>query len=93
MNVHGDAYDYSLITEYKNDRIRYPIRCKKHDYVFLQTFNNHIKGKQGCPICGREKCAKSREMSFEKYVELAKEFGYNSNIGVNNGSSTIYKKL
>ena len=70
-NVHGDAYAYSLITEYKNDRIRYPIRCKKHDYVFLQTFNNHIKGKQGCPICGREKCAKTREMSFDKYVELA----------------------
>lgn len=69
--VHGDEYDYSLITEYKNDRTPYPIRCKKHDYVFPQTFNNHIKGKQGCPICGREKCAKSREMSFEKYVELA----------------------
>ena len=28
--VHGDKYDYSLITEYKNDRIRYPIICPEH---------------------------------------------------------------
>ena len=71
IKVHGDKYDYSLITEYKNDRVSYPIRCKKHDHVFYQAFNNHIKGKQGCPICGRERCDKERQMTFEEYVEQA----------------------
>lgn len=41
-------------------------------------------------------CTQTELDSKEKYfIELyqAKEFGYNSNIGVNNGYSTIYKKL
>lgn len=50
IKVHGERYDYSLITDYKNDRIKYPIICTKHG-VFYQTFNNHIKNKQGCPLC------------------------------------------
>ncbi|MDE6285217.1 MAG: hypothetical protein K2M17_05670, partial [Bacilli bacterium] len=37
--IHGDAYDYSLIGKYKNDRIKYPIKCKKHNTIFYQTFN------------------------------------------------------
>lgn len=71
--IHGEKYDYSLITEYKNDRIPYPIKCKKHDHIFYQTFNNHIKGKQGCPLCGRERCDTSRKMTFEEYVDLASQ--------------------
>lgn len=50
IKIHGDKYDYSLITEYKNDRIKYPILCPQHG-IFYQTFNNHIKAKQGCPLC------------------------------------------
>ena len=71
VEIHGDKYDYSLIKDYKNDRVKYPIRCKKHDVIFYQTFNNHIKGKQGCPICGREKSNSERKMTFEEYVEIA----------------------
>jgi hypothetical protein len=68
--VHGDKYDYSLITEYKNDRISYPIICPIHG-VFYQAFNNHIKAKQGCPICGREKCDTDRQMTTEEFIEKA----------------------
>lgn len=68
--VHGDKYDYSLITEYKNDRIKYPIICPIHG-IFYQTFNNHIQGEQGCPRCGRKKCDESRILSFEEFVERA----------------------
>lgn len=70
INIHGDKYDYSLITEYKNDRIKYPIICKEHG-VFYQTFNNHIKGKQGCPKCGRISCDNLRKMTFEQFKEKA----------------------
>lgn len=68
--VHGDKYDYSEIKNYKNDRIKYPIICKQHG-TFYQTFNNHIKFKQGCPICGREKCDDARRFTFEDFVERA----------------------
>jgi very-short-patch-repair endonuclease len=68
--VHDNLYDYSLVNDYKNDRIKYPIICKKHG-VFHQTFNNHIKFKQGCPICGREKCDNERKLSFGEFLERA----------------------
>ncbi len=70
--VHGDKYDYSMLTEYKNDRIKYPIICPEHG-VFYQTMNNHIKGKQGCPVCGRIKCGSERLMTTEEWVQRARE--------------------
>ena len=69
--VHGDKYDYSLITEYKNDRIRYPIICPEHG-VFPQTMNNHIKGKQGCPKCGRITAAEKTRYTQEEYLNKVK---------------------
>lgn len=69
-DVHNYKYDYSLIKEYKNDRIKYPIICPEHG-EFMQTFNNHIKGKQGCPICGRMQCDKNRTDTFEDFVNKA----------------------
>lgn len=77
--VHGDKYDYSLITEYKNDRIKYQIICHEKDEkgnehgIFRQTMNNHIKGKQGCPICGKISSAEHRKLTFEEIVERSKE--------------------
>lgn len=71
--IHGDKYDYSQIKEYKNDRIPYPIRCKIHDYTFMQNFNNHINFKHGCPICGIEKCAESRRYTLQEWIDIATE--------------------
>lgn len=68
--VHGGKYDYSLITEYKNDRIKYPIICPEHG-VFYQAFNNHIKAKQGCPICGRRTADRNRTIPFNEFKERA----------------------
>lgn len=50
--LHGDKYDYSLITEYKNTYSKVPIICKEHG-VFIQTANSHLNGC-GCPSCGVE---------------------------------------
>ena len=68
--IHGDKYDYSKITSYKNDREKYIIICPLHG-EFEQTFNRHIKGKQGCPICGRELCDKKRTMTREQFIDKA----------------------
>lgn len=81
--VHDNKYDYSLITTYKNDKIKYPIICPEHG-IFNQTMNNHIKGKQGCPICGREKCNEAHRDTFEDFVAKARlvhddKYDYNDN--------------
>ena len=68
--VHNFKYDYSLIKEYKNDREKLPIICKEHG-VFYQTMNNHIKGKQGCPECGKIKCHTVRYYTNEEFIDLA----------------------
>lgn len=73
--VHGDDYDYSLITEYKNDRIKYPIKCNKCGSVFYQNMNNHIKGKQGCSVCGRKDAALHIRDTNDEFIEKAKKKG------------------
>ena len=49
--IHGDKYDYSIST-FTTTAERIAIRCAKHNLVFHQTYGNHIRGKQGCPVCG-----------------------------------------
>ena len=55
--VHKGKYDYSLITEdtYVDTSSKVWIRCRKHDHVFTKVMNVHVNGKEGCPICRREK--------------------------------------
>jgi len=48
--IHGSRYDYSHITEYKNNKTNLPIICPTHG-VFLQTATSHITQKSGCPLC------------------------------------------
>ena len=46
---YGDEYDYSLFTEYLNNRTKIPVICKKHG-VFYVSVNNHLRGRL-CPHC------------------------------------------
>lgn len=48
-NVHGDAYDYSIVN-YISAKSKVEIICIKHG-IFKQTPNAHVSG-QGCPKCG-----------------------------------------
>ena len=72
ISIHGDRYDYSMISEYKNDRTKYPIICNEHG-VFYQTFNNHICFKQGCPICAKIKNIECRKYTTEEFITKAIE--------------------
>jgi hypothetical protein len=49
-SVHGDLYDYSLITEIKNNSDKIPIICPVHG-VFYQSPNKHFNSKTMCPKC------------------------------------------
>ena len=66
VEKHGDEYDYSLITEYKNNREKLPIICKKHG-VFYQSSDAHLRG------CGCPKCAKNYKMNTESFIKKAIE--------------------
>ncbi len=64
--IHKNKYDYSLIKEYKNERIRLPIICKKHG-VFLQSSVVHLNGSE-CPRC-RSMISKF-EKEFLDYLKI-----------------------
>jgi len=66
--IHGDKYDYSLITEdwwkenYKNTHVKIPIICSKHE-VFYQKVNDHLN-YHGCSKCQISK----GEIKIENYL-------------------------
>ena len=49
----GDRFDYST-AEYRDAKTKIKFRCKKHDYLFEQTSNNHLKSKNPCKFCLHE---------------------------------------
>lgn len=51
QNIHGLYYDYSRV-EYINAHKKVIIICPHHG-EFLQTPNNHLYIKNGCPACGK----------------------------------------
>lgn len=61
--VHGNKYDYSLITEenFIDTRVKLPIICPIHG-VFYQNFNKH-NSNRGCPDCGRERSISRKSLS------------------------------
>jgi len=50
---HNHKYDYSLITNIKNNREKLKVICHQHDepFIFNQTSYKHINRGQGCPLC------------------------------------------
>lgn len=78
-NIHGFTYDYSLV-DYQGDSKKVKIICKIHG-IFEQQPACHIRQKQGCPKCGREKAnnyIKTRLLGNEKFIEkIEKIFGKN----------------
>lgn len=67
QKVHGDKYDYSLITEYKNNEQKLPIICPRHG-IFYQGQYVHSKGA-GCP-----ECAKIKTDNIRRVKECARDF-------------------
>lgn len=72
--VHYNKYDYSLINEYRNNRVKYPIVCHEKDKngvehgVFYQDFDHHINRKHGCPHCSG-----NAKRTTESFINEAKK--------------------
>lgn len=72
--VHGDKYDYSLFTEYKNRSTKIPIICHEKDEngvehgIFYQDYAHHVLRGHGCP-----KCAGNKKLTEEEIIAKAKK--------------------
>jgi len=67
--IHGDLYDYSEF-EYVHSKIVGKIRCRKHNEIFVQSPNSHLRGR-GCRLCGNIKISLSKQMSEIDFKEKA----------------------
>lgn len=70
-DVHGDKYDYSKV-QYKSAADPVCIICPKHG-EFWQAPSNHVRQKQGCPICRNEKLSQLRMKTTDQFIADAKE--------------------
>ena len=68
--VHGDKYDYSKV-EYVNNGTKVCIICAKHG-EFWQTPRKHLAGK-GCRGCSIKKNTNNQKMSFNVFIQKAKQ--------------------
>ena len=66
-SLFGDILDYSE-SIYIDAKTKIQFRCKKHNYLFIQTSNNHFKSKQPCNLCLNE----SRRESFSDGLDVFK---------------------
>ena len=68
--LYGDSLTYNF-SNYSNFGEKMEFVCSKHgsfEALPLNVLHGH-----GCPICGREKCSKSRTMKFEEVLRRFKE--------------------
>lgn len=63
----GDSFDYQA-TEYRDAKTKINFRCKKHDYSFEQTSNNHLNSKHPCKFCLQE----SRREALSDGIDIFK---------------------
>lgn len=68
--VHGETYSYEQVV-YEDYKKPVKILCYEHG-VFLQTPDNHYRGKQGCPKCKGKRIALSKQLPFDEFVERAR---------------------
>lgn len=82
-SVHGDKYDYSLITEYQNRKTKLPIICHCKDDegnehgIFYQTACSHFFNKQGCPKCAKNGVKYTTDEFIKKVSKIWPELLFN----------------
>ena len=67
--MHGDTYDYSNVV-YKAYKTPVVIVCREHG-VFMQTPDNHYRGRQGCPKCKGAKIRTAKQTKIVDFINRA----------------------
>lgn len=94
-NIHGDKYDYSLVT-YQSQKQKVTIVCPDHG-EFKQTPTSHINNMSGCKTCAIEQRKEhNRQVNKEIFIERAKkihpQFNYDSIDYINANTSYAFEK-
>lgn len=94
VDVHGDKYDYSLLSDRVLLTEKVKIYCKTCDRYFEQTIQTHLRSKIGC-----SRCAKKEKLTFEEFLRRSIEahgdkYDFSETIinGVDNKIIVICKK-
>lgn len=69
--IHGDKYNYSKV-HYVNANNKVCIICPEHGEFWMAP-SNHIRQKQGCPLCGNKNKGEYRRNTTEGFIEAAKK--------------------
>lgn len=80
--IHSDKFDYS-VTDYTTKRNKVSIRCIKHDLIFGQLPDNHLKRSLCCPKCVEE---------FEMPVRYTKEHFISAAQSIHKNENYDYSK-
>lgn len=64
--IHGDRYDYSLVTHehIKGYNSLIPVKCLTCDSIWEPSINHHINHKSGCP-----ECAGKVKLTLERFLQ------------------------
>lgn len=68
--IHNNKYDYVKV-DYKNTHTKVDIFCKKHEYYFKQTPNNHIVNLAGCPKCKGDRISNLKSKGADQFIKEA----------------------
>jgi len=70
-----DSLDYRD-TDYRDAKTKIKFRCKKHNYSFEQTSNNHLKSKNPCKYCLHEHMSLINSEGLDSFIsKLEAKFG------------------
>lgn len=69
-NMHGNKYDYSLVSNYKDSKSVVSIICRLHG-PFQQVATAHVQGR-GCQKCGEDAGKDVCRMSLKDFILKAK---------------------
>lgn len=78
-SIHGDDYEYNQ-SDYIDMKTDMNMYCKKHDYIFKQTPNNHVHktNPTKCPLCASEIVIQKNRKTFDDFlVDAHKVHGEN----------------
>lgn len=71
VSVHGTTYDYSRVV-FRGYKEPVEVICAEHG-SFWQTPDNHYRGRQGCPACGRQRVRESKQLPVGEFIRRARE--------------------
>lgn len=66
IQLHGNTYEYGK-TSYLSSHTKVTITCKIHGDFSMKP-NNHLSGKQGCPICKKRSIGDKLRKSTEDFI-------------------------